>query len=271
MSLTALTSPLVVAVAIVFRNGSRIRLSSLFAATACVALFLTVAVRPLLALNQSIHGTKTLKSAGAEVHTRSDFADYASLLGANFQIPSIQSQRYELPSWLIPFAGTNLVESPDIQACEVRLKNDTEIAVFCQNWKRFPNVRHISVYGDASDSGLQQLSQHPEEAERITSIHLDIGIPPMWLRCFPNVRLLSLYSHGVVGGPETSDLGEISVLEHLDSLLIYGDRFADDNLRRLSNINSISNILMVNTSVTSAGEVEMKQRLKNCSVHFRKR
>jgi hypothetical protein len=263
--------PFVAAVVALLRNRMRFDLRSMLVATALIAVFLYLSVRPLQTALSSRSASRSLLAAGAALRTKSSWDSvYAQLKYDPRTTPEAVPLNQELAVWLRPLAGSLLKISPSDSVREVWLSSDEQVIDLCGNAGRFLNLERVAVSEGVTPAGTEILRQALPRFARLSGLQIvDVNVPKDWFQKLPGIHTLSIWAEGPRAIPQLSQqqLRDIAALPGLRILWIYKCAITDADAKTLASAKSLRRLILRKTAVTQAGEDALSAAMPDCVIH----
>lgn len=266
--------PLLVAVGMLARHRFRFRLRTLMIAVALVAVFLAVSVMPLIRFRAARRASMQLAAAGSMPN--SGFVDWNQAF-AKWELSSpaktSPTVTVSVRPWLEQFTRTIEHIPQDDQVCNIGLNGDQQIRILADNYRRFPALQCVEVFGD-ENTGISEgrLELLRTSIPYLTHLEIlltsNIDMPQDWYRSLGNIRVLYLCSEGAFLGAPLSEkhLVDIAMLPKLEILFVVGYALDDAGAQTLAMSPSLKRIHLRHTAVTAAGEAALADPSKDRTV-----
>ena len=270
--------PLAFGVFCLCQGGRRLSLRSLMILVACVAVFITIAMLPLLNAQRSRMATMALLDRGASMET----ATFTSGVFRHIGSPQIQNSSPDfgespLSIWLRPLAGRLLDTPNDAQIREVTISNDEQMSLLLENATKFDSLETILLYGPTvHSSSITNLCNSLDRFSALKTIHFgNVAIPDKCLSKMTGVRYLSIHARnppprGLSGFRLTNaQLETIGNLPSLEVLSFCDYDLTDDDLSLLSPGRSLKHMTIYGADVTDSGMEDFASAHPNCELNRR--
>ena len=239
-------------------------------ATALVAAFLCLSVRPLQNAVSSRQGSRLLTAAGAMLRTKSSWDDVYAQLNYDPRPAAILPVNQELAPWLRPLAGHLLTVPTDASVREVWLTTDEQVAGLCGNAAIFSNLERISIDPGVTPTATEMLLQALPTFAGVTDLQFSVPVRKNWLRSLPNIRTLSLWAEGPLTGSRLTDeqLRDVAALPDLRVLWIFRYATTDTDIQILAASKTLKQLVLKKTASTQAGQDHLSAAMPDCIIHL---
>jgi len=253
-------SPLLVAMILLLRRGLRFSVRSLLASTTLVALFLMLSFIPIVRHRAARQVSVQLLSANATINEGLDWDDFYAQIELD-RPPKLPPTIDEaIPAWLTPFTTTTHAIASDDAVRSVWLNNDRQCRILAKNWERLPSLQSVTITRGVTNEGFQLVQEIIPKLQNLDSVCTNDVSPPLhWYASLTNVRTLFVWGEGASRGTafDKNHLRDIASLPHLETFMVLGYAFVDNDARTLTSSNSIKRVIFRGTSVTPDGESDL--------------
>ena len=253
-------SPLLVAMVLLFRRGLRFSVRSLLASTTLVALFLMLSLLPILRHRAARRVGMQLLSANATINEGLNWDDFYAEIELDPPPKLTPTNDDAIPVWLTPFTSTTHSIPADNAMRSVCLNNDRQCQILAKNWERLPSLQSVSITRGVTNEGFQLVQEIIPKLRNLDSICTNDVSPPLhWYASLTKVRTLFVWGEGASRGTpfDKNHLGDIASLPQIETFMVLGYAFDDNDARTLTRSNSIKRVIFRGTSVTPAGESDL--------------
>ena len=262
-TLLAALLPFLLAVAVLFRNGLRVRLRSVMYATVLFAIFLSVIVAPVSKERTLRRGVAALNAAGILVHDTLE-------TDAGEGDSSGTAERSQILRWMAPVLGDIDRLPTDKRIRHATLENVEHVEVLLEHLHRFPNLDALSIYRNRiKRDTLTKLRSRMDDRQmkELWIFGVDGGYVD-WLKSHPTIRSIYLICDPPAK-PRTmqdNEVLELAKLTDLEKLVISYHKMTEEQLQELGQLRNLKFIQLHFVDIPQSAVEALQRARPDCEV-----